>query len=84
VQGKEVPNPCTAIRLFSLLDHMKWNHLPVAGGLYDQNPDLLMQFEYIFGERAKQQEKENRKQRAEADRNNNSQQRLMRQSSRMH
>ena len=27
---------------------MKWSHLPVDGGLYDQDPDLLDKFEYIF------------------------------------
>jgi len=27
---------------------MKWNHLPVVGGLYDQHPDLLEQWDIIF------------------------------------
>lgn len=62
MRGKEVPNPCTAIRLFSLCDAMKWNHLPVMGGLYDQDPQLLDQFMYIFMCRNKEQE---RKQKAE-------------------
>jgi hypothetical protein len=41
---------------------MKWNHLPVAGGLYDQDPDLLDKFEFIF---RKMDEEEARKQEAE-------------------
>lgn len=32
---------------------MKWNHLPVAGGVYDQRPELLAQWEIIWDERAK-------------------------------
>lgn len=40
---------------------MKWNHLPVAGGIYNQNPDLLLKFEYIFGKRAEAEEKERQK-----------------------
>lgn len=31
---------------------MKWAHLPVAGGLYDQDPALLDGFQIIFHERA--------------------------------
>lgn len=45
---------------------MKWSHLPEAGGLYDQHPDLLEGFMYIFSERnkyeAEQREKEKRDQ----------------------
>lgn len=41
---------------------MKWNHLPVAGGLYDQHPKLLERWLYIFGKRAEQQEKERKEQ----------------------
>lgn len=35
---------------------MKWAHLPVAGGLYDQHPVLLERFRYIFSEQAKYDE----------------------------
>lgn len=28
---------------------MKWTHLPVAGGLYDQHPKLIDDFELIMG-----------------------------------
>ena len=37
---------------------MKWNFLPISGGLYDQHPELLDQFTYIFSERSEQEEKE--------------------------
>lgn len=61
VRGKEVPHPCTEIRLFALLDGMKWAHLPVAGGLYDQSPELLDAFRHIFAERGKEQDRERKK-----------------------
>lgn len=45
---------------------MKWSHLPLPGGLYEQHPDLLDQFTYIFSERnkyeAEKQEKERKEQ----------------------
>lgn len=37
---------------------MKWSHLPVAGGLYDQDPRLLDDWRYIFGERSKHEHEE--------------------------
>jgi hypothetical protein len=39
---------------------MKWNHLPVAGGLYDQHPRLLEEFRIIFSERAEHEERKRR------------------------
>jgi len=50
---------------------MKWNHLPNKGGLYDQHPDLLDQFNYIFGERSEQEEKDRRKDEAKQKRSSN-------------
>jgi hypothetical protein len=49
---------------------MKWNHLPVAGGLYDQDPDLLDKFAFIFQEvHAEEARKdEERKKKDEAER----------------
>lgn len=66
VRGKEVPNPCTAIRMFALCDAMKWSHLPTAGGLYDQDPALLDAFRFIFAERGKEQDRERKKTEKEA------------------
>lgn len=37
---------------------MKWNHLPVAGGLYAQHPDLIKGFEVIFEAKADHEAKE--------------------------
>ncbi|HEY6019720.1 MAG TPA: hypothetical protein VIY48_07410 [Candidatus Paceibacterota bacterium] len=46
---------------------MKWAHLPNAGGLYEQDPDLLDGFEIIFQERSDyeraEREREDRKNR---------------------
>lgn len=30
-----------SLRLYILCKSMKWTHLPVAGGIYDQHPKLL-------------------------------------------
>ena len=43
---------------------MKWNHLPVAGGIYDQHPQLLAEWEYIFSAKADHEEKERAKDKA--------------------
>jgi len=32
---------------------MKWNHLPVDGGIYDQHPELLKQWRVIWEEKSK-------------------------------
>lgn len=47
--------------MFALCQSMKWAHLPNAGGLYDQDPDLLDKFEYIFGEMAAHERAEEEK-----------------------
>lgn len=65
--GKPVPSPCEEIRMFSLCARMKWNHLPNAGGLYDQDPVLLDKFNYIFSELEKREEAERNKQKREAE-----------------
>lgn len=44
-----------------LCEAFKWNYLPMAGGLYDQNPDLLDHFYYIFAARSKYEAEESRK-----------------------
>jgi hypothetical protein len=40
---------------------MKWNHLPVEGGLYDQHPKLLEDFRYIFAKRGEHEAEQERK-----------------------
>jgi hypothetical protein len=48
---------------------MKWAHLPVAGGLYDQHPILMEKFEIIFQLRAQKEAREQAKRDAEQRRN---------------
>lgn len=38
--------------MFSLCEAMKWSHLPLAGGIYAQDPQLLEWFRIIFSERS--------------------------------
>lgn len=45
---------------------MKWSHLPVQGGLYDQDPMLLDRWRYLFMKRA---EYENEKREADERKN---------------
>jgi hypothetical protein len=40
---------------------MKWNFLPVAGGIYDQHPDLLLQWAIVWDEKAKYEAQERKK-----------------------
>jgi hypothetical protein len=37
---------------------MEFRHLPVAGGIYDQNPEMLDRFQYIWMKLNEQREKE--------------------------
>jgi hypothetical protein len=48
---------------------MKWAHLPVAGGLYDQDPALLEGFQIIFAERAIAEEEAEAKRKSEEQKN---------------
>lgn len=41
-----------------MCEAMRWNHLPVAGGLYDQHPQLLEEFQIIFAAKARKEERE--------------------------
>jgi hypothetical protein len=36
---------------------MRWNHLPLPGGLYAQHPKLIDQFKILFQKRAEHEEK---------------------------
>lgn len=44
-----------------LCDATKWGHLPMAGGWYDQKPDLVDQFYYILAEKSKWEEQERKR-----------------------
>jgi hypothetical protein len=39
----------------------QWNHLPVAGGLYDQHPKLLEEWQVIAEAKAKHEEREEKR-----------------------
>jgi len=41
---------------------MKWNHLPVIGGVYDQHPKMLDDFMIIHQAKAKAQAKDQARQ----------------------
>lgn len=45
---------------------MKWAHLPVAGGIYDQSPEFVDQVSYIIAERNKYQSAEQEKKQRQA------------------
>ena len=49
--------------MFMLCEAMKWSHLPVAGGIYDQDPDLLDGFLIIFQKRSEHEAREAEKDR---------------------
>lgn len=66
VRGQPVEHPTESIRLFALCQAMKWSHLPVAGGIYDQHPKLIDEWEIIFSEKAEWEEQEHRRREAES------------------
>lgn len=51
--------------MFYLCSKMKWAHLPVAGGIYDQDPELIDKFVYLFQELDKVEKEEQDKREAE-------------------
>ena len=53
-----VENAHPILRWFGLGSAMNWSHLPVAGGLYEQHPDLLDGFQIIFAVRAEYESRE--------------------------
>lgn len=66
VEGKQVDNPPTILKIFGIMEHTRWTHLPVPGGLYDQHPDFLEQLAVVFEERDKYREKEQKRREAES------------------
>jgi len=64
VKGSEVPPPVDeSIRLFSMCSAFSFKHLPMAGGLFDQNPQLLDRFLYILHAQEEQRKKEDSRKR---------------------
>lgn len=54
-----------SLRLWALCNAMKWNHLPVAGGMYDQHPKFLDDCMTIFQAQGLQRKKDAEKQKAQ-------------------
>ena len=48
VAGRPVEGAHPAITMFATCSRMKWNHLPVPGGIYDQDPELLRRWRIIW------------------------------------
>ena len=46
---------------------MEFNHLPVAGGLYDQHPQLLEDWLYIFRKKGEWEEQERKREKRQAE-----------------
>ncbi len=47
--------PYESLRLFGLCSAMEFSVLPVAGGIYDQHPRLLEEWQHIFIKRAEKE-----------------------------
>lgn len=59
--GGSIQHPYESLRLFGICSAMEWSILPVAGGIYDQHPRLLDEWQVIFSAQARHQEAEQRK-----------------------
>lgn len=57
---------CYSLRLYHMLKSMKWNHLPVAGGIYDQHPGFLDDMSVIMDAEADAERKREAKRKREA------------------
>jgi len=57
------------MRVFVVCQSMKWAHLPLPGGLYDQHPKLIDQFQILWQEMAKEEKaKQDRQKRSKGKR----------------
>ena len=54
--------------MYMICEAMEWNHLPVAGGIYDQHPALLDDFMQIFQAKSTYEREQAKKKEAEAKR----------------
>lgn len=61
VTGEQIDNPHPAITTFGMCSAMEWSHLPVAGGIYDQDPELLEKFRILWHEKAQHDKREEAK-----------------------
>lgn len=67
--GKSIPWVPESLRLYVFCKGIKFTHLPVDGGLYDQHPDLIEQWEVIMEAEAARKKRDSEKQEAEMRRN---------------
>ena len=70
VRGEGVENAHPAIQMFGICAALQWTHLPSAGGIYDQNPELLEKFRVIWSKQAEHEKAEQAKRKSEASRKN--------------
>lgn len=69
MRGRDLMPPLPeSLRLWIVCEGMRWTHLPNGGGLYDQHPKLLDEWEYIFRRVARHREEEQRRREEEANR----------------
>lgn len=47
--------------MFGMCSNMKWAHLPVHGGVYDQDPELLRLWRIIWQKQAEHEAAEERR-----------------------
>lgn len=50
-----------SVRLFSFCSAMEFSIMPVAGGVYDQHPKLIEQWDYLFRARADKHKNDKKK-----------------------
>jgi hypothetical protein len=58
VKGDPITNPPESIRLYALCKSLGWAALPNAGGLYDQHPKLISEWETLISIESEHERKE--------------------------
>ena len=66
IEGIPVPE---SLRLYVFCKSIRFTHLPVPGGLYDQNPQLMDEWDLIMAIENQVKAKRQKKQELEANRN---------------
>jgi len=69
VQGRPVENAHGAITMFAICSRMKWNHLPIEGGIYAQDPELIRRWRLIWEAQDEKERAEQAKQKREQQQN---------------
>lgn len=66
-RGQPLTNLPTSIQLYHRCKSMRWAHLPVAGGLYDQHPQLIMEWDILLRMEAEYEKARQDQERAERE-----------------